>query len=129
VDQAEKAFTIAELLKEQIQLAAAEKMYRRALAGYEKALGAEHTSTLDSLYGLYAVLESYAWNAKFRHGDVKSSLPPKLNQILQLALIWRTMSPASMVLWPELYFGRRTKKCPDRIPATDCSRRRTSRLC
>ena len=41
-----RAVFIAELLSQQVQLAAAERMYQRALTGYEKALGPDHTSTL-----------------------------------------------------------------------------------
>ncbi|KAJ5458800.1 hypothetical protein N7530_010744 [Penicillium desertorum] len=44
--QLEKISRVSALLQAQIQLAAAEQMYTRALAGYEKALGPDHTSTL-----------------------------------------------------------------------------------
>jgi tetratricopeptide (TPR) repeat protein len=49
---------IAQLLQQQIRLTEAEEMYRRALAGYEKALGPDHTSTLDTVNksgNLYAI--------------------------------------------------------------------------
>ncbi|KAJ6092559.1 hypothetical protein N7486_007848 [Penicillium sp. IBT 16267x] len=46
------ASSIARLLREQIQLVAAEQMYIRALAGYEKALGPDHTSTLAAVNNL-----------------------------------------------------------------------------
>lgn len=39
---------VAELLKQQVQLSAAETIYQRALAGYETALGPDHTSSLDT---------------------------------------------------------------------------------
>jgi len=40
------------LYADQSKLAEAEKMYQRALDGYEKALGPEHTSTLDTVNNL-----------------------------------------------------------------------------
>jgi tetratricopeptide (TPR) repeat protein len=40
------------LYSDQGKLAGAEQMYERALAGYEKALGAEHTSTLKTVHNL-----------------------------------------------------------------------------
>ena len=40
------------LLADQGKLAEAEKMYQRALEGYEKAWGPEHTSTLDTVNNL-----------------------------------------------------------------------------
>ncbi|KAJ9656807.1 hypothetical protein H2198_004695 [Neophaeococcomyces mojaviensis] len=43
---------ISQLLQEQVRLGAAGLMYERALAGREKALGAEHTSTLDTVNNL-----------------------------------------------------------------------------
>ena len=46
------AFNIAGMLKQQIRYNSAKKIYERALQGYEKALGAEHTSTLDTVNNL-----------------------------------------------------------------------------
>ncbi|KAI9784312.1 MAG: hypothetical protein M1839_002373 [Geoglossum umbratile] len=43
------------LFRNQSKLALAEQMYERALQGYEKALGAEHTSTLDTVNNLGAL--------------------------------------------------------------------------
>ncbi|KAI7224994.1 hypothetical protein KC330_g9210 [Hortaea werneckii] len=43
---------IADLLRQQVQLAAAEKMYMRALQGYEGALGAKNLLTLDTIHNL-----------------------------------------------------------------------------
>ena len=43
---------VARLLREQVQYQAAEQMYVRALAGYEKALGPDHTSTLNTVNNL-----------------------------------------------------------------------------
>ncbi|MCJ1476741.1 hypothetical protein MMC13_005410 [Lambiella insularis] len=43
---------IGQLLREQVQLGAAEQIYEQALAGKEKALGAEHTSTLSTVNNL-----------------------------------------------------------------------------
>jgi lipopolysaccharide biosynthesis regulator YciM len=43
---------ITHLLREQVQLAAAAVMLQRVLAGYEKALGRDHTSTLDTVHSL-----------------------------------------------------------------------------
>lgn len=40
------------MLRGQVQLFAAEQMYLRALAGTEKALGPDHTSTLDTVNNL-----------------------------------------------------------------------------
>lgn len=40
------------LYRTQDRLDEAEQMFMRALAGYEKALGPEHTSTLDTVYNL-----------------------------------------------------------------------------
>ncbi|KAJ5908501.1 hypothetical protein N7495_001183 [Penicillium taxi] len=45
-DQLDQLLFTSQLLQDQIQLTTAEKMYMRALAGYEKALGSDHTSTL-----------------------------------------------------------------------------------
>ncbi|CAG7953097.1 unnamed protein product, partial [Penicillium nalgiovense] len=50
--QLHQALLIANLLREQVLLIAAERMYQRALAGYENALGADHTSTLDTVNNL-----------------------------------------------------------------------------
>ncbi|CAG8212714.1 unnamed protein product [Penicillium nalgiovense] len=47
-----QASLIADLLREQVLLLAAEQMYQRALAGFEKALGADHTSTLNTVHNL-----------------------------------------------------------------------------
>ncbi|KAJ5344404.1 TPR repeat protein [Penicillium brevicompactum] len=44
-----QASLIADLLRHQVLLLAAEQMYQRALAGREKALGADHTSTLQTV--------------------------------------------------------------------------------
>jgi tetratricopeptide (TPR) repeat protein len=46
---------LGNLYTDQGKLAAAEQMYERALAGCEKALGAEHTSTLDTVNNLRAL--------------------------------------------------------------------------
>jgi tetratricopeptide (TPR) repeat protein len=43
---------LAELLRQRVQYDAAEEMCLRALAGYEKALGRDHTSTLDTVNNL-----------------------------------------------------------------------------
>ncbi|KAK5188945.1 hypothetical protein LTR47_011581 [Exophiala xenobiotica] len=48
-----KAYLIAELLTQQVQHIAAEQMYMLTLAGYEKALGANHTSTLNTVNNLW----------------------------------------------------------------------------
>jgi tetratricopeptide (TPR) repeat protein len=45
-------FNLGYLFRNQGKLALAEQMYERALRGYETALGAEHTSTLDSVNNL-----------------------------------------------------------------------------
>ncbi|OQD96542.1 hypothetical protein PENSOL_c015G00659 [Penicillium solitum] len=47
-----KVSRVSQLLRDQIQLLAAEKMYMRALAGYEKALGPDHISTLNTVNNL-----------------------------------------------------------------------------
>ncbi|EAW19385.1 TPR repeat protein [Aspergillus fischeri NRRL 181] len=48
----DQASRIAELLRKQVRLLTAEQMYQRALAGYEKALGPDHTSTLGTVHNL-----------------------------------------------------------------------------
>lgn len=48
----DKAVWIAQMLTDQVQLFAAEQMYMRALAGTEKALGRDHTSTLRTVNNL-----------------------------------------------------------------------------
>ncbi|KAJ6118982.1 hypothetical protein N7471_013602 [Penicillium samsonianum] len=48
----DQASLIAKLLRNQVLLLAAEQMYQRALAGKEKALGPDHTSTLDTVHNL-----------------------------------------------------------------------------
>ncbi|ERF75445.1 hypothetical protein EPUS_00238 [Endocarpon pusillum Z07020] len=50
--RAEKVEDIAQLLQKQFRLEAAAVMHQRALAGYEKALGPDHTSTLDTVNNL-----------------------------------------------------------------------------
>jgi tetratricopeptide (TPR) repeat protein len=39
------------------KFAEAEEMYKRALAGYEKALGKDHKSTLDTVYNMAKLME------------------------------------------------------------------------
>ncbi|KAK5454944.1 hypothetical protein LTS15_005664 [Exophiala xenobiotica] len=51
-DRLGKACLIAVLLAQQVQHVAAEQMYMLTLAGYEKALGADHPSTLDTVNNL-----------------------------------------------------------------------------
>ncbi|KAJ5640322.1 uncharacterized protein N7484_008184 [Penicillium longicatenatum] len=51
-DQLAKVLRASQLLQDQVQLAAAEQMYLQALAGYEKALGQDHTSTLRTVNNL-----------------------------------------------------------------------------
>ncbi|KIX05938.1 uncharacterized protein Z518_03912 [Rhinocladiella mackenziei CBS 650.93] len=51
-DRLGKAWLIAELLTQQVQLLAADQMYMLALAGYEKELGPDHTSTLSTVNNL-----------------------------------------------------------------------------
>ncbi|KAH8746821.1 hypothetical protein F5882DRAFT_454954 [Hyaloscypha sp. PMI_1271] len=48
-------FSLGYLFNDQSKLAEAEQMYERALRGYEKALGTEHTSTLDTVGNLGAL--------------------------------------------------------------------------
>ena len=43
---------VAELLMQQVQLAAAEQVYKRALVEYDKALGLDQMSTLSVVYNL-----------------------------------------------------------------------------
>lgn len=43
---------LGDLYSDQGKLKEAEEMYQRALAGYEKALGPNHTSTLDTVNNL-----------------------------------------------------------------------------
>ena len=45
-------FRLGYLFNDQSKLAEAKQMYHRALQGYEKALGTEHTLTLDSVNNL-----------------------------------------------------------------------------
>jgi tetratricopeptide (TPR) repeat protein len=51
-DRLDKIFRVSQLLQGQVQLAAAEQLYKRALVGYEKALGPDHGSTLTVVQGL-----------------------------------------------------------------------------
>jgi tetratricopeptide (TPR) repeat protein len=51
-DRLGRAALIAGLLTQQVQLVAAEQIYIFTLAGYEKALGADHTSTLNTVNNL-----------------------------------------------------------------------------
>ncbi|KAK3617042.1 hypothetical protein LTR56_025553 [Elasticomyces elasticus] len=46
---------IGDLYADQCKLAQAEEIYTRALEGYEKELGADHTSTLDTVNNLGSV--------------------------------------------------------------------------
>ncbi|KAJ5557284.1 TPR repeat protein [Penicillium frequentans] len=52
IDRLHKVIRVSLLLLHQFQLDKAEQMYMRALAGYEKALGADHTSTLGTIHNL-----------------------------------------------------------------------------
>ena len=45
------------LYSDQGKSAEAEEMYKRALAGYEKALGKDHKSTLDTVYNMAKLME------------------------------------------------------------------------
>ncbi|KOS41254.1 hypothetical protein ACN38_g7863 [Penicillium nordicum] len=51
----DQALLVANLLRRQVLLLAAEQMYQRALAGYEKVLGTEHMSTLNTVNKLGAL--------------------------------------------------------------------------
>ncbi|KAJ6142983.1 hypothetical protein N7471_002436 [Penicillium samsonianum] len=51
-DKLDQVLRVSQLLQGQIQLAAAEQMYIRALTGYEKSLGPDHTSTLVTIHNL-----------------------------------------------------------------------------
>ncbi|KAK5095508.1 hypothetical protein LTS08_008151 [Lithohypha guttulata] len=51
-DQLAQVVDLAEILRQQIQYSAAEQMYVRALAGKERALGPDHTSTLRTVNNL-----------------------------------------------------------------------------
>jgi tetratricopeptide (TPR) repeat protein len=52
VKQLDKVFRVSHLLQAQFQLSAAKQMYMLALAGYEKALGPDHTLTLDTVHNI-----------------------------------------------------------------------------
>ncbi|KAL4898297.1 TPR-like protein [Aspergillus ambiguus] len=52
-----KAFYIAQLLQMQLQLVGAEQMYLQTISGYEKALGRDHTKTLDTVIALGVVYQ------------------------------------------------------------------------
>ena len=47
-----ECYNLGNLYADQGKLAEAEQMYQRALQGYEKAWGPEHTSTLDTVNNL-----------------------------------------------------------------------------
>ncbi|KAJ6125893.1 hypothetical protein N7471_010386 [Penicillium samsonianum] len=51
-DRLDSVSLISRILERQIQLPAGERMCAQALAGYEKALGLDHTSTLDAVNNL-----------------------------------------------------------------------------
>jgi tetratricopeptide (TPR) repeat protein len=51
-DKLNETGVIAKLLHLQVQYAAGELMYQRALAGNEKALGPDHTSTFNTVHNL-----------------------------------------------------------------------------
>lgn len=48
----DEAVWMASILQDHMQLSAAKRMYRRALAGQERALGPDHPSTLDTVNNL-----------------------------------------------------------------------------
>jgi Tfp pilus assembly protein PilF len=50
--ESEKLGKITDLLTEQVQYKAAERIYLQVLAGKEKALGPDHTSTLETVHNL-----------------------------------------------------------------------------
>lgn len=48
----DQALLVANLLRDQLLFLAAEQMYQRALAGYEKAVGPDHASTLETVHNI-----------------------------------------------------------------------------
>jgi tetratricopeptide (TPR) repeat protein len=89
---------LAELLRQRVQYDAAEEMCLRALAGYEKALGRDHTSTLDTvnnlgnLYGAQGKLgeaeEMYLRALAGYERASQSKTIPALNTIYNMALLY-----------------------------------------
>ena len=57
-------FNLADLLKQQGRLYEAEELYREALAGFQLALGAAHTSTRGTAAALARVLRAKAAAAR-----------------------------------------------------------------
>jgi len=62
----EGCITFGNFYRDQGRLEDAEMMYKRALAGYEKALGSDHTSTLDTVTNLGVL---YAYLGRFRDAE------------------------------------------------------------
>jgi tetratricopeptide (TPR) repeat protein len=90
---------LAQLLKEQVQYKAAERMYRRTLAVYEQALGPDHTSTLDAVHNLgilyrdqgkLAPAEEFYLRALAGYEKASQSKTiPALNTVRNLGLLYR----------------------------------------
>jgi tetratricopeptide (TPR) repeat protein len=60
-------YNLGLLYKDQRKLVEAEAMYQRALAGYEKALGPKHKSTLNTVNNLGAL---YAEQGKMAEAEM-----------------------------------------------------------
>ena len=71
------------LYADQGKLAEAEKMYQRALEGYEKAWGPEHTSTLDTVNNLGIL---YKNQGKMAEAEMSGIMPPAKTEEFVLGL-------------------------------------------
>jgi tetratricopeptide (TPR) repeat protein len=93
-------YNLGDLYADQDKLAEAEQMYKRALRGYEKALGAKHTSTLGTINNLGLL---YANQGKLAEAEqmyeralqgyekalgLEDKTIPKLNTINNLGLLY-----------------------------------------
>ena len=123
------------LYADQGKLGEAEKMYQRALEGYEKALGPEHTSTLDTVNNLGALyadqgklgeaekmyqraLEGYE---KALGPEIAASYVPALNTVYNLGLLFASQGDidraramySRALLGYQRVFGHDHQECQD----------------
>lgn len=109
-----QASLIATLLRSQVLLPSAEQMYQRALAGYEKALGAGHTSTLYIINNLGVV---YQDQGKLDHAE---QMYQRAQSGYEKSLGEDHMSTLHILITLELYIGTkaswtRRSRCTKRL--------------
>jgi hypothetical protein len=72
------------LYSEQGKFAEAEELYKRALAGYEKALGRDHKSTLDTAYNMAKLMEKQDYPSTTKESQCKEGLLEKSTTTVEI---------------------------------------------